>query len=98
MGCWCAIGIGISAVRWLKATSILSWALVAGWTGMYATSYAALREAAPAFARRLGSEAARRGAMDLVTLARTADAITAWTIRLTRAPPDRRTRQPSVRR
>ena len=42
--------------------------LVGGWQDdhLHQASYVAAREAAPAFARRLGTEAARRGALDVV--------------------------------
>jgi hypothetical protein len=43
--------------------------LVGGWQDdhLHRASYGAAREAAPTFARRLGTEAARRGALDVVT-------------------------------
>ena len=43
--------------------------VVGGWQGghLHQASYVAAREAAPAFARRVGAEAARRGALDVVS-------------------------------
>src|SRR5260370_33081546 len=62
------MGIGVGWAHWARAIGPKSrWAWAAGGsTHLRQPSYVAAREPAAAFARRLGTEAARRGALDVV--------------------------------